>query len=128
MAFVVVVFGIGFAIGLYLAASGASNLETSAIANRLALPLDLVGLVLAWLYFTLAEALWQGTVGKLLLGIKVTGEDGRRISWWRANARYWAKLLSFLILGVGFLMAAFTDRKQALHDIVARTLVVRRHP
>jgi uncharacterized RDD family membrane protein YckC len=51
----------------------------------------MVGVVVAWLYFTLAETLWQGTVGKLLMGIKVTGEAGGPISWWRANARYWAK-------------------------------------
>jgi uncharacterized RDD family membrane protein YckC len=128
LAFVVMVFAIGFAIGLYLALSGQSADQTTAIANQLSVPLDLLGLVAAWLYFTLAETLWQGTVGKLLLGIKVTGADGRPISWWRANARYWGKLLSFLILGVGFLMAAFTDRKQALHDMIASTLVVRRHP
>ena len=50
---------------------------------------------------------------------------GRRISILKANARYWAKILSVLTLGVGFLMAGFTRRKQALHDFVAGTLVVR---
>jgi uncharacterized RDD family membrane protein YckC len=128
LAFVVMVLAIGFAIGFYLVVSGGAAGQTTAIANQLSVPLDLLGLVAAWLYFTLAETLWQGTVGKLLMGIKVTAADGRPISWWRANARYWSKLLSFLILGVGFLMAAFTDRKQTLHDMIASTLVVKRHP
>jgi uncharacterized RDD family membrane protein YckC len=124
----VVAFVIGFAIGIYLLATGRSSADTTAIGNQLALPLDLAGLVVAWLYFTLAEALWQGTVGKRVMGIKVTDEAGRPISWRRANARYWAKVLSLMILGIGFLMAAFTDRRQALHDILAHTLVVKRHP
>jgi uncharacterized RDD family membrane protein YckC len=128
VAFLLVAFLIGVAIGIYLVATGGSTADTNVIGNQLVLPLDLAGLVLAWLYFTLAEALWQGTVGKLVVGIKVTDEAGRRISWWRANARYWAKVLSLMILGIGFLMAAFTERRQALHDILAHTLVVKRHP
>ncbi|MEP7105823.1 MAG: RDD family protein, partial [Chloroflexota bacterium] len=126
--FVVIVFFIGVVIGLYLIVTGRSTADTGAIGNLLALPLDGFGVILAWLYFTLAETLWQGTVGKLLVGIKVTDEGGGPISWWRANARYWAKILSMLMLGVGFLMVAFTDRRQGLHDILARTLVVRRRP
>jgi uncharacterized RDD family membrane protein YckC len=89
-----------------------------------------LGLVMTWLYYTLAEASrWQGTVGKRTLGIQVTDGQGARISWLRANARYWAKVLSFLIVGVGFLMIAFTERGQGLHDMVAGTLVItRRRP
>ena len=88
-----------------------------------------LGLVMTWLYYTLAEASrWQGTVGKMALGVKVTDAAGARISWPRANARYWAKLLSFLIAGVGFLMIAFTERSQGLHDMLAGTLVIRRPP
>jgi len=120
---------IGFALGVYLIASGRTEADITAAANLVAVPLLVLALIVAWLYFTLAETLaWRGTVGKLVMGISVTDEDGRPISWGRANARYWAKVLSFLILGIGFLMAAFTDRKQALHDIIAGTLVVKRHP
>jgi uncharacterized RDD family membrane protein YckC len=50
--------------------------------------------------------------------------NGSRISFGRANGRYWAKILSAVILMIGYLMAAFTERKQALHDILAETLVV----
>jgi uncharacterized RDD family membrane protein YckC len=56
----------------------------------------------------------------------VTGLDGGRISFGRATGRYFGKILSGMILMVGYLMAGFTDRKQALHDMLAGTLVVRR--
>ncbi len=58
------------------------------------------------------------------MGIVVIGLDGQRISFLRATGRYFAKILSALILFIGFLMVAFTARKQALHDIIANTLVV----
>jgi uncharacterized RDD family membrane protein YckC len=67
----------------------------------------------------------QATVGKMALGIIVTDLDGRRIGFGRATGRYFAKILSALTLGIGFLMAGFTERKQALHDMVASCLVIR---
>jgi uncharacterized RDD family membrane protein YckC len=60
------------------------------------------------------------------MGIYVTGLDGQRISFLRATGRYLAKFLSALILFIGFIMAAFTARKQALHDMIAGTLVLSR--
>lgn len=68
----------------------------------------------------------QATLGKMAVGIKVTDEHGQRIGLGRAIARYFAMILSTLILFVGFLMAGFTQRKQALHDILCGTLVVDR--
>jgi uncharacterized RDD family membrane protein YckC len=82
--------------------------------------------VVQWLYYALLESSSkQATVGKMALGIRVTDLDGGRISFGRATGRYFGKFLSGLILGIGFLMAAFTERKQALHDLLAGTLVVR---
>jgi uncharacterized RDD family membrane protein YckC len=82
--------------------------------------------VVRWLYFALMESSrWQGTVGKRLLGIRVTGMDGNRIGFGRATGRYFGKIISALILCIGFMMAGFTERKQALHDMIAGTLVVR---
>jgi uncharacterized RDD family membrane protein YckC len=82
--------------------------------------------VVQWLYYALLESSSkQATVGKMALGIRVTDLDGGRISFGRATGRYFGKILSGLILGIGFLMAAFTERKQALHDLLAGTLVVR---
>lgn len=66
----------------------------------------------------------QATLGKMAVGIKVVRTDGTRISLARGVGRFFATLLSSLTLGIGFLMAAFTDRKQALHDMICDTLVV----
>lgn len=85
----------------------------------------LIGAVLAWLYFAFCESsAWQATVGKLALGIRVTDMHGNRISFPRALGRYAAKIISTLILGIGFLMVAWTRRKQGLHDLMADTLVL----
>jgi uncharacterized RDD family membrane protein YckC len=86
---------------------------------------SVVVIVVVWLYYTLLESsVHQATVGKMALGIVVTDKRGGRISWGQANARYWSKILSALILLIGFIMAGFTQKKQALHDIIADTLVV----
>ena len=68
----------------------------------------------------------QATLGKMAVGIKVTDEDGQRIGIVRGIGRFFATFVSSLILLVGYLMAAFTDRKRALHDMIASTLVVDR--
>lgn len=68
----------------------------------------------------------QATVGKLAFGIKVTDLWGKRIGVGMAIARYFATWLSLIILGIGFVMAAFTDKKRALHDILCKTLVINR--
>jgi uncharacterized RDD family membrane protein YckC len=80
-----------------------------------------------WLYeaFMLSSE-WQATVGKRAMNIVVTGIDGTRVSFARATGRHFAKYLSAFILGVGFIMAFFTARKQALHDLIAETLVINR--
>lgn len=65
----------------------------------------------------------QATLGKMALRLRVTDLDGNRISFGRASARHFAKYLSGLILAIGYIMAAFTERHQALHDMVAGTLV-----
>jgi uncharacterized RDD family membrane protein YckC len=80
-----------------------------------------------WLYeaFMLSSE-WQATVGKRAMNMVVTGVDGTRISFARATGRHFAKYLSAFILGVGFIMAFFTAKRQALHDLIAETLVVNR--
>lgn len=78
------------------------------------------------LYFPLMESSkWQATLGKRAVGIIVTDLDGRRIDFGRALGRFFAKIISGIILYIGFIMAGFTDRKQGLHDIIASTLVVK---
>jgi uncharacterized RDD family membrane protein YckC len=79
-----------------------------------------------WLYeATMTSSTMQATVGKLIFQLKVTDEAGNRMSFARATGRHFAKWISAIILWVGFIMAAFTDRKRALHDMIAGTLVVK---
>ena len=67
-------------------------------------------------------------MGKKALGIIVTDISGQRISFGRATGRYFAKQLSTIILLIGYIMAAFTEKKQALHDMMAGTLVIKKPP
>jgi len=83
--------------------------------------------VVQWLYFALQESSRaQATLGKRLLGIQVTDRAGNRVGFGRASGRYFGKIISALILYIGFMMAGWTHRKQALHDMMADTLVVRK--
>jgi uncharacterized RDD family membrane protein YckC len=85
----------------------------------------IVGLAV-WLYEALmTSSSKQGTLGKMAFRIKVTDLNGARISFGRATGRFFAKMVSSMIFTIGFLMAAFTERKQALHDMIAGTLVMR---
>jgi uncharacterized RDD family membrane protein YckC len=85
----------------------------------------MVWLAMSWVYFACFEAsAWQATPGKRALGMIVTDTSGRRIGFGRATARFFSKLVSGFILMIGYLMVAFTARKQGLHDMIASTLVV----
>jgi uncharacterized RDD family membrane protein YckC len=117
----------GFAFGVYVGLSGVATPTQDQLTSVLQLPVDGAVLAGSWLYFTLFEASsLQATLGKLALGIRVTDLNGQRIGWGRANGRFFGKFLSGIILGIGYLMVAWTARKQALHDMVAATLVVRK--
>ncbi len=86
-----------------------------------------IGLFLGWAYFAGMESSErQATIGKSAMGMYVADMNGQRISFLRATGRYFAKILSALILFIGYIMAGFTARKQALHDILANTLVLNR--
>jgi uncharacterized RDD family membrane protein YckC len=86
---------------------------------------QLMSIVASWLYFALMESsAKQATVGKMAVGMHVTDLNGNRISFARATGRYFAKYLSGIILLIGYIMAAFTPKKQALHDKLADTLVI----
>lgn len=87
----------------------------------------ILALVFNWLYFALLESsAWQATVGKKTLGLEVTDLARQRISFARATGRYFGKIISAMIFLVGFIMAGFTAQKQALHDMMAGTLVMRK--
>jgi len=85
----------------------------------------IVMIAMHWLYFALQESsAAQATLGKRAFGLKVTDDRAHRISFARATGRFFGKFVSSLILGIGYLLAGFTERKQALHDIMASTFVV----
>src|SRR5260370_40401077 len=88
-------------------------------------------LAVTWLYHALMESSeWQATVGKKALGLVVTNMSGHRVSFGRATGRHFAKIVTNLVsfgIGLGYLMAAFTEKKQALHDMLAACLVLRRN-
>jgi uncharacterized RDD family membrane protein YckC len=87
----------------------------------------LLALPLLLLYYPVLESSGrQATFGKQVCGLVVTDLRGQRISFGQGLLRQFAKFLSALALGVGFLMVAFTDRKRGLHDLIAGTLVLRR--
>lgn len=85
-----------------------------------------MNLIIWWVYFAvLHSSVWQASVGKKVLGLKVTDLEGRRISFGRATGRYFAGILSALLLCVGYMMVGWTQKKQGLHDKIAGTYVVK---
>ena len=116
-------FFIGAAIGLAGVAVGMPNQGTRLVGLIVGFGL---GVFANWLYEAgLESSSRQATVGKMAMGLKVTDLSGQRISFARATGRHFAKFLSGMILMIGYIMAGLTARKQALHDMVAGTLVQR---
>jgi len=89
--------------------------------------LIVIAIALDWLYFAGFESsAWQATLGKKALGLEVTDLGGQRISFGRASGRFFGKIISNLTLLIGYILAGFTEKKQALHDMIAGTLVTRK--
>jgi uncharacterized RDD family membrane protein YckC len=110
---------LGFAIGL------GAGLEDSPVLDVM---INLFSIALGAVYFGwMHSSEHQASLGKMAVGIKVVRTSGERISFARGIGRHFATILSAIILGIGYLMAAFTDRKQALHDMICDTLVVDKH-
>ncbi|NNE86428.1 MAG: RDD family protein [Alphaproteobacteria bacterium] len=88
---------------------------------------QLVALFTIWLYYAVMEsAVTQATIGKMIMGLYVTDLEGERVAFSRASIRYWMRYVSIVIFFLGFVIAAFTRQKQALHDKVANCLVLKR--
>jgi len=109
---------------------GAERLEPAQFAAFMSLIFALIGvaLIVGWLYYAYLESgETQATWGKRMLGLYVTDLSGNRITFGRASGRFFAKIISRLIpFWIGYIMAGFTERRQALHDMIASCLVLRR--
>lgn len=116
------ILGVGIGAGMGAAGSGGTAAEVTA-----QLVSGLAGLVISLAYYGWFHASRGGaTLGKMAIGIKVVRGNGERLTLGRSIGRYFATILSSLTLMIGYLMAAFTDRKQALHDLICDTVVVDR--
>lgn len=95
--------------------------------TRQVFAVELIMLMVQWLYWALLESSsWHATIGKRVLGLYVTDLEGKPISFGRASGRFFAKIISELTIGIGYLMAGFTPKKQALHDMIAECLVMKK--
>lgn len=112
-------FAIGFVLGVVMSAGGTDD---SAVLEVMG---NMLGIILGWVYFAVMESSpTQGTLGKMALGIKVTDLEGNKIGFGKASGRHFGKMISTVILLIGLIMAAFTQKKQGLHDMMAGCLVV----
>ncbi len=94
--------------------------------NLLNLIESIVTLCMWWLYYSLFHSSsWQATLGKRALRLKVVDLDGHRISFARASGRFFAQYLSALTFCIGYMLAGWTKRKRSLHDMIAKTYVIR---
>ena len=90
--------------------------------------LCVISIIIGWLYYAIMESSkHQGTLGKMAVGVIVTDIEGNRISFARATGRYFGKIISTMTMYIGYIMAGFTVRKQALHDIMSDCLVVKKN-
>jgi uncharacterized RDD family membrane protein YckC len=84
-----------------------------------------ISVVMKWLYYALMESSkFGGTLGKMALSLKVVDLDGNRITFGRATGRYFSRILTNMTLLIGYIIAGFTEKKQALHDLISNCLVV----
>ena len=89
-------------------------------------PFGWLFLAIPLLYFTVLVTIWSTTLGKLYFELRVVRNDGSKIGIGRAFARHLCYAISFLIVGIGFLMIAFREDKRGLHDLICDTKVVYR--
>lgn len=118
---------VGFIVRLLLSSVMGVQTPSSSGFDTVTITTGFVGLVVAWLYFAFQESSEAGaTLGKRILGLRVVrGIDGSRLTFARATGRFLAKFVSAFILLIGYIMAGFTERKRALHDMIADTVVIK---
>ena len=130
MAYYAVMFAVLLAGGLGGALSGQVDLQSGDLPPGFAVAMVVAYLtypVISGLYYVLLESSsQQATLGKLAVGIKVTDARGERLGRAHALGRWVSHLVCYVTFYIGYLVVAFTERRQGLHDMVASTLVVDR--
>ncbi|MDH5475211.1 MAG: RDD family protein [Cyclobacteriaceae bacterium] len=127
---ILAVFGLGFAAFDFnqltdLAEEDIFVLLTSIIS--MVSSIALLSFLINLLYYSLMESSkHQATLGKMAVGIIVTDTNGERLDFTKAMIRSLGKIISSFIFMIGYIMAAFTEKKQALHDMIAGTYVVQK--
>lgn len=112
--------GIGFGSALAMAAGGGGD------ASAVQLVINLISILVGWLYFAGLESSSQmATLGKRMVGLKVTDLQGQRVDFARATGRHFGKILSALPIGLGFFLMLSDPKKQTWHDKMSGCLVVR---
>ena len=102
---------------------GTAHESTAYISGLIFIPILAVG---AWLYSAFSESSrHRATLGKRLLGLQVVNTSSGQLTFGQASVRHFMKFLSLFTAGVGFMMAGWTKRRQALHDIPSDVLVIR---
>ena len=121
---------LGYNVALVETLSEIENADTDLLVPIIASAVSgiaLSALLITWFYYALMQSsAKQATIGKMALGLKVTDVNGDRLTFARASLRYFSKILSSLFFMIGYIMAGFTEKKQALHDMIANTYVVRK--
>lgn len=128
VSFVFVIIGIVFSAGSIMSFADLEDPDPAVILSLIGgwIIFGLIITILQWLYYAFMESsASRGTLGKMALGLQVVGHNGETITFARATGRYAAKILSGMILMIGYIMAGFTAKKQALHDMLADTYVVK---
>ncbi len=120
--------GAGAAIGRISSGEDISDEAGAFLAFGFILGFLGITLGVRWLYYAFSESSsWQATLGKKMLNLTVTDTDGQPISFARASGRYFSRFITSLIpLAIGYILAGFTEKKQAIHDMIASCLVLRK--
>jgi uncharacterized RDD family membrane protein YckC len=112
---------VGFVIGAGLSSAGITDGDALTAICFIAIHVSV------WLYHALMESSSkQATLGKMACGFIVTNSQGQRISFGRASGRYFSMFVSAFVLCIGFIMCAWTSRKQCLHDMMAGCLMFKK--
>ena len=124
---VVAIVGVGYFRTIFEGLNGEDSTIPVAFISLILLA-SAFSVLITWVYFAWMESSqYQGTLGKMALGLIVSDLQGRPISFARASGRFFAKIITGMIpFGIGYIMAGFTEKKQALHDMIAGCLVLRK--